>query len=153
MEPNFNRDLPRGREYEAFIYAQPCYAHITANLHQGSDTQENDAMMEIKYDSNICSGHLYIEIADRMGGVGGIYRPTIKTLLIGNYRNSWVFDIQTLREADHAQTSVYDFSGNLDHYSDKYKHVAIATSKGYLLPVEDADKMCLTKHNWRDIHE
>lgn len=94
---------------------------------------ENKAGIEIKYDQKFRNtGNLYIEIAEKSNPNNLNFVPS------GIYRNdnTWLYIIGD-------EKTIFIFSKKLLvqlHKTKKYKEVQIETSKGYLLPLQDADK-------------
>ena len=99
---------------------------------------ENLAGIEIKNDSKHTeTGNIYIEIAEKSNPknesyvISGIYRNDNTWLyIIGDFSEFFIFGKSILK---------------LLHKGGKYKEVTTPTSKGFLLPVGEADKYCL-KH-------
>jgi len=151
----FSASLSIGTRYETYIYE---FLQRTLGLRIrhfcGKGAQrlgENAAGLEIKYDGRWQqTGHLYIETADRVDGGGGIYRQNnTRNLLIGDYDKCWVFSISQLRQLDQ-MVDVYDDDPaarpvRVPHY----KHVENprSNSRGFLLPVADADRLCRMRAN------
>lgn len=97
---------------------------------------ENLLGAEIKRDGRFReTGNLYIEIAEKS-------HPDKDAFIdsgIKRQDNSWLFVIGD-------EKTIYMFSTKyLQMLCHRYKCVAGNTSKGYLMPVEDADKYCLRK--------
>ncbi len=94
---------------------------------------ENQAGIEIKHDKLWRkTGNLYIEIAEKSNKenenyvISGIYRNDNTWLyVIGDYGKLFLLPVKYLRTL---------------HQRNKYVEVQIDTSKGYLLPIPDAEK-------------
>lgn len=97
---------------------------------------ENMLGAEIKRDDRFReTGNLYIETAEKSHPdnpffiPSGIYRPD----------NSWLFVIGD-------EKTMYIFSTKyLEMLQSKFKHVETSTSRGFLIPLADADKYCIRK--------
>jgi len=100
---------------------------------------ENKAGIEIKNDNNFRkTGNIYIEISEKSNPknhsfvASGIYRND----------NTWLYligDKETIFVLSKKQLQII-------HKTGKYREVEISTSKGFLLPVADAEKFyCLRK--------
>lgn len=97
---------------------------------------ENLLGAEIKRDDKFReTGNLYIEVAEKS------HPENINFVPSGIYRkdNSWLFVIGD-------EKTIYIFSTKylrlLEH---KYKHVDKPTSKGFLMPLAEAEKYCIRK--------
>ena len=142
---DYRREMSvKGTAYENYIY--PIFAkewsipEFWVKPFEGRNEQiyvgENRLGVEIKYDEkSIKSSNLYIEIEEKSHPEkpkyqrSGIFRRDNTFLfLIGNYDIYYVFEIDTIREL-----------------SDDYKTIEIArcTSKGFLLPKEQARKSAI----------
>jgi len=99
---------------------------------------ENKAGIEIKRDGLFrSSGNLYIETAEKSHAsnleyvASGIYRDDGSWLyLIGDEETFWIFPKTLLQRVEQTQ---------------KYTSVMTATSRGFLLPVDVADRLCARK--------
>lgn len=137
MHEDFIKDLAIGQEYENYIINYFWRKHkirIIPNTNQSTNNcQENNLKMEIKLDRGLSSGNLYIEVVDKVDGSGGIWREGNKWLLIGDYKQLWIFDIEILRGLD--KKKCYHYVNN-----------PLSCSKAYLLPQADADAYCRYKY-------
>jgi hypothetical protein len=97
---------------------------------------ENMLGAEIKRDGNFrTTGNLYIEIAEKTHPNNLEYIPS------GIYRkdNSWLYVIGDER-------LIYIFSTRyLQMLEKRYEHKTISTSKGFVIPLDEADKYCIKK--------
>ncbi len=91
---------------------------------------------EIKRDGKFReTGNLYIEVAEKAHPNNGNYVPSG----ICREDNSWLYIIGD-------EKTFYVLSPKiLRMMTGRYKHVQTPTSKGFLLPVRDAEKYCLLK--------
>ncbi|HUV63434.1 MAG TPA: hypothetical protein VMW24_06015 [Sedimentisphaerales bacterium] len=108
------------------------YASRRAQMDHG----ENMLGAEIKRDGQFReTGNLYIETAEKAHpnrveyAPSGIYRGDNSWLLvIGDETTIWIFSTKYLRMLE-----------------DRYRHKTIATSRGFLIPLADADKYCIRR--------
>jgi len=141
MDEYYKEHLGVGNEYEHFIdnyYKKELDTDL--GMHWTKTEQhnigENKYGMEIKYDSIMeRTGNLYIEIAEKPSpnvinySPSGILRNDNSQLYgIGNYSVFYIFNKQFLIEI---------------YKSSKYKEIEIdrKTSKGFLIPIKNAEKM------------
>lgn len=93
---------------------------------------ENRMGVEIKLDNRWPeTGRLYFETEERANAsaewqVSGIYRESAWLLAIGNEACIWIFGVKTLRRA---------------HESKRYAPLGNATSRGFGMPIADADRI------------
>ena len=133
----YKEKLDQGLEYQDFVsevlykIGLPLFSYNSKKYQ--TECGENKLGVEIKFD-NRCfeTGNLYIEIAEKSDPlntafvISGIYRSDNTWLyVIGNRQKVFVFPKTILR---------------LLHKSGKYKTKEISTSKGFLLPLKDAEK-------------
>lgn len=142
MNDYYKEKLKQGLYYQDFVieelykvglpiisYSSKQYQHLVG---------ENKAGLEIKNDSNYkTTGNIYIEISEKPDAnkkeywKSGIYRNDNTWLyLIGDTDRIFIFSKKQLV---------------LVHESKKYREVSIPTSKGFLLPVKDAEKFYALK--------
>ena len=101
-------------------------------------TGENVQGIEIKYDKKFCdTGNLYIETHEKS------HPDNLEYVLSGIYRldNSWCYVVGNY-------DIVYMLAKSHLKLMDKnhvYRYVTTPTSKGFLLPRDDADKYCIKK--------
>lgn len=142
MNDYYKEKLKQGLYYQDFVieelykvglpiisYSSKQYQHLVG---------ENKAGLEIKNDSNYkTTGNIYIEVAEKPDAskkeywASGIYRSDNTWLyLIGDTDRIFIFSKKQLV---------------LIHERKKYREVSIPTSKGFLLPVADAEKFYALK--------
>ncbi len=140
--PDFQSDLEAGKKYEKFVYDFfEKEKGVVIKPIEGYSESENNKGLEVKYDRRMnATGNLYIEVADRLGGGGGIWRRESNTRwwIIGDYRRAWVIPVERLQQAAK---------------ENKYYRVHSSTSTGYLLPSYKADKMCVAKYYFANVEE
>jgi hypothetical protein len=138
-EKYYSESLEKGLRYQDFVAAKLYERGIPLVSFQSRKYQkehgENKAGIEIKFDDRMKStGNVYIEIAEKANPVNpyyvasGIYRDDNSWLyVIGNYEVIYAVPKTTLK---------------LLHTSARrqYKPVETPTSKGFLVPVCDAEK-------------
>lgn len=97
---------------------------------------ENMLGAEIKRDGKFReTGNLYVEVAEKSNPSkpnftpSGIHREDNSWLfVIGDEKTVWIFATKYMRMLE-----------------DKFKHVEKPTSKGFLIPLDQADKYCIRK--------
>lgn len=148
MTENYKKMLEKGLKYQDFVAEKLLEAiGMPLCIYSSKEYQlkgENIQGIEIKFDDRRDeTGNWFIEIAEKSHPDNpnfvdsGIYRNDNTWLyLIGNYKELCVFDKKRLQE----------LCG-----SKKYRELEIGfgTSRGYLLPAEDANKYCAKKLNFK----
>ena len=142
MTPEYREKLNMGIEYQDWVVEQLYSAGLPIISYSSKKYQytigENKAGLEIKYDTNWQrTGNLYIEIAEKSNKdnlyfvESGIYRSDNTWLyLIGDYSKIFILSKKHLKYL---------------HKRSKYREVETGTSKGYLLPVVDAENIYAIK--------
>jgi len=139
----YNNQLKIGQEYQDFITKDLmnyglCYVSFNSKKYQ-QNVGENSAGIEIKCDMRFQdTGNLYIEISEKSNPTNinfinsGIYRDDNSFLyIIGDYKKYWIFSKKKLIEL---------------HKSGVYEEKMISTSRGYLLPIKEANQHCIKHH-------
>ena len=129
----FKEQLREAYEFEKFIDEFFRCEGIELGMFEEKECQykgENIKGIEIKYDKLFRkTGNLYIEFAEKQPNAtewipSGIEKHgNSKFLLIGDFNKFWIFNINNLISLKH-----------------RFKNVTTFTSKGYLLPIEEAEK-------------
>jgi hypothetical protein len=129
LDQIWDRDYQRGLAYCRFIYRWIFDKTGRKIQHYRDQSKgENNYGVEVKLDDKMCrTGNLFIELATLER------QDNTKFILQGDYRQFWTFTKEKLIE-------VKD--------KDKYRKMKCRTSPsmGFLLPVRDADKICVS-HN------
>ena len=135
MTAYYRQKLEEGLCYQDFVVEQLYGAGIPLISYSSKKYQnligENKAGIEIKFDQKFReTGNFYIETAEKSRAenpfyvASGIYRNDKTWLyLIGNYSSIYVFSKRQLQMV-----------------ADKHRKVQTATSQGFLLPVDYAEK-------------
>lgn len=120
---------------EVFFKMGLFFVNYTSEKYQ-FEFGENSAGFEIKLDNNFRqTGNLYIEIAEKSDANNKEYIPS------GIYGKSWIYIIGDYQ-------TIYIFSTEQlkkMHKYKKYEYRKIPTSKGFLLPIEKAEKFLVIK--------
>jgi len=146
---HYYRDkLKEGKKYENFIKEfffknYDLKLDIFETKEEQIEYGETKQGYEIKCDAKFChTGNLYIEISEKSNEnnenyiPSGIYRKdNTKRWIIGNYKEFYIFEKSRLLELH------YHILNNKDYCIE----VETATSKGFLIPTELANKLCI-KH-------
>lgn len=131
----YQQQLKDGIEYQDFVYDQLYGIGLPVLSYSSKKYQllrgENKPGIEIKYDKKFhATGNLYIEIAEKSSPSklnfveSGIYRDD----------NSWLYIIGD-------RERIFVFSKTiLKLLEGRYEHKETATSKGFLVPLADAEK-------------
>lgn len=140
MTEYYAKKLPQGLEFQDFVTDKLMdILGISLSTYQSKKYQlkgENRQGIEIKFDDRMkTTGNLYIETEEKSNPDNmcfvrsGIYRDDNTWLyIIGDYSTLFIFGKQTLRNMD--------TMGN-------YRKVEIPTSRGFLIPLESANKYAL----------
>lgn len=143
MTPYYKDQLNRGLIFQDFIYEILSREGIMTVSYGSKLFQqrkgENKARMEIKFDGNMHTGNLYIEIAEKSDPKNadyiesGIYRSCTE-YVIGNYNTIFRLPTSVLR---------------LVHKTGRYKEVEIKlkTSKGFLYPQGEASRIAIAVYH------
>jgi len=151
MTENYKKCLKKGLEFQDFV-TDVLINEIGISLSTyGSQKYqytkgENKQGFEIKFDDKYNeTGNIYIEIAEKSDPANteyvksGIYRNDNTWLyLIGNYDEIYIFGKSTL----------ILMHGQIKNGQPRYKEITIATSKGFLVPKDKAEELCLKKINF-----
>jgi hypothetical protein len=132
--------LGEGLEFQDFViqalYQRGIVIVNFASRRYQNKVGENLLGAEIKRDGNFRkTNNLYIEIAEKTHPGNLDFIPS------GIYRkdNSWLYVIGD-------EKTIYIFSTKyLQKLEKKYRHTEIPTSRGFLMPLCDAEKYCLRK--------
>ena len=137
MNEYYAKKLDQGLKYQDFVVEKLYEIGLPVISYSSKEYQntvgENKAGIEIKNDTNFReTGNFYIETAEKSDAENanfvpsGIYRNDNTWLyLIGDYETIFVFSKKQLL---------------LLHKCGKMKEVEISTSRGFLLPVVEAEK-------------
>jgi len=151
VDAQYRADLKDGQEFQDFIAFK--WAHViglplciyTSTKWQ-KEHGENPQGVEIKYDRRFRdTGNVFIETACRPSGTGQFFPGGIYSLG-GNFfpQSSWLYVIGDYETTWTLPTS---WLARL-HAAGNYRFYEGATMKGYLFPVEGADKYCVRKDEW-----
>lgn len=142
MTEYYEEKLQVGLEYQDFITCllieQLGISLSTFQSRKYQYTGENKQGIEIKFDDKMRStGNVYIEVAEKSNPNKPAFVPS------GIYRNdnSWLYII-----GDYS--TVFVFSKKhlvLMHKAEKFRVVEIPTSRGFLIPVDTAERYCLKR--------
>ena len=133
----YKEKLEEGLEYQDFVSEVLYKIGIPLFSYNSKKYQikhgENKLGIEIKFDNKSAeTGNIYIEIAEKSNPananfvLSGIYRNDNTWLyVIGNYKKVFIFSKTILK---------------LLHKGNRYKNVQTDTSRGFLLPLKDAEK-------------
>jgi len=142
MTEDYKEKFEAGIQYQDWVVEKLYDAGLPIISYSSKKYQymigENKAGMEIKLDRNWAkTGNLYIEIAEKSNCNNanfidsGIYRNDNTWLyLIGDYTKIFIIAKSFLK---------------ILHKKKKYREVLISTSKGFLLPVKDAEELYAIK--------
>jgi hypothetical protein len=137
----YQKKLKEGLEFQDFVTDELYKRGIVVNGYSSKKYQynkgENLLGAEIKRDGRFReTGNLYIEVSEKANPdnpfyvTSGIKRYDNSWLfVIGDEKTIWIFPIKYLRMLE----------------KKNYRSVQKPTSKGFLLPVRDADKYCIRK--------
>ena len=140
MNEYYKEKLKQGLHFQDFVVEELYKIGLPIISYSSKEFQtligENKAGIEIKNDTNYTkTNNLYIEIAEKSNANNPVYIPS------GIYRNdnTWLYLI-----GDYKKIFVFGKSLLLQlHKINKYKQIEIPTSKGYLLPLADAEKYAI----------
>jgi len=136
----YGEKLEEGLEFQDVVTRALYQRGIVVVAYSSRRYQQNEGEnllgAEIKRDGKFReTGNLYIEIEEKSHPektsfiVSGIYRKD----------NSWLYVIGD-------EKTIYIFSTKyLRMLEKRYKHVEIPTSKGFLMPIKDAENYCIRK--------
>lgn len=142
LHSNYESNLADGKDYEDFVfdtlqhelYVVPCGYK---SRHYQTVHGESMTGIEVKLDKKFReSGNLFVEIAETHHSSSpmkpsGIYHDSGPWMIvIGNKSAFWAFSTKHLRS---------------EHKSGRFREVSTATSSGFLLPVAEAERICIFK--------
>lgn len=142
MNRYYKEKLEQGLTYQDFVVEKLYEIGLPLISYSSKKYQaligENKIGIEIKNDDKFAeTGNFYIETAEKSDAnnlnwiPSGIYRNDNSWLyILGNYNEIYIFSKKQLI---------------LIHKTGKYKEVEIPTSKGYLLPMDKAEKYWIKK--------
>jgi len=142
MNSYYKEKLEQGLTYQDFVVEKLYEIGLPLISYSSKKYQaligENKIGIEIKNDDKFAeTGNFYIEIAEKSDAnnlnwiPSGIYRNDNSWLyILGNYNEIYIFSKKQLI---------------LIHKTGKYREVEIPTSKGYLLPMDKAEKYWIKK--------
>jgi len=134
--------LKEGNHYQDFVVDELYKIGLPVITYTSKEYQytfgENKAGIEIKFDNRLKeTGNLYIEISEKTNKdnlefiPSGIFREDNSWLyVIGDFQFIYIFGKKFLKQL---------------HFLKRYREVEIETSRGYLLPKDDAEKYSLKK--------
>ena len=142
MTPYYKKKLEQGLYYQDFVIEQFYKIGIPLISYSSKEYQnligENKAGIEIKNDNRYNeTGNIYIEIAEKSNP------ENINFVKSGIFRNdnTWLYVIGDMKR-------IFIFSKKqlqIFYETKKFKEVETATSKGYLIPVTEAERIYALK--------
>jgi len=142
MTPEYEKKLEQGLHYQDFVIEELYKIGLPLISYSSKEYQnligENKAGIEIKNDTKFeTTGNFYIEVSEKSNAKN---KDFIKSGIFRN-DNTWLYVIGDRKK-------IYIFSKKHLQYlynQKKYKQVEIPTSRGFLLPVSDAEKLYAIK--------
>jgi len=142
MTPEYRAKLEQGLFYQDFVMEQFYKIGIPLISYSSKEYQnmigENKAGIEIKNDTRFPeTGNIYIEVAEKSKAENKTFIPS------GIFRNdnTWLYVIGDMKR-------IFIFSKKqlqIFYETKKFKEVEISTSKGFLIPVLEAERIYALK--------